>query len=273
MQMHMDEGQNAASDGNRTLDQPRSPGTLSRTLILLLHRLQNSRLLRRVAGRRGTRVDLFRIFNLHVKARAEGLELIEEAKAMHFMARNTSIPVPKVHYAFTHKGASYLIMSYIDGQMAAKGWMKRTEESKRQILGQLRDMVAELRAVPPPAGTRVGNVHGGPINDPRLPLPHHQPHWGPFNTVREFHQALIQPLDFANPELVIPPDLAEVRELLEFYRQFPSGDTLVLTHGDLSSLNVLVRGDAVVGVVDWETAGWFPTYWEYTCAKYVNPQN
>ncbi|KAI5455828.1 hypothetical protein BGZ63DRAFT_340010, partial [Mariannaea sp. PMI_226] len=48
---------------------------------------------------------------------------------------------------------------------------------------------------------------------------------------------------------------------------------LVLTHGDLSSLNILVRGDEVVGVVEWETAGWFPSYWEYTCAENVNPLN
>lgn len=35
----------------------------------------------------------------------------------------------------------------------------------------------------------------------------------------------------------------------------------------------MVEGDEVVGILDWETAGWFPPYWEYTCVKYVNPQN
>jgi len=34
----------------------------------------------------------------------------------------------------------------------------------------------------------------------------------------------------------------------------------VFTHGDLSSLNVLVRGDQIVGIIDWETAGWYPSY-------------
>ncbi|KAH7065434.1 hypothetical protein B0J12DRAFT_706933 [Macrophomina phaseolina] len=29
----------------------------------------------------------------------------------------------------------------------------------------------------------------------------------------------------------------------------------------------------IVGIVDWETAGWFPSYWEYTTASQVNPQN
>jgi len=62
---------------------------------------------------------------------------------------------------------------------------------------------------------------------------------------------------------------------LAFYREASEADDvpLVLTHGDLSSLNIMVQGDTVVGIVDWETAGWFPKHWEYTCAKYVNPYN
>lgn len=47
----------------------------------------------------------------------------------------------------------------------------------------------------------------------------------------------------------------------------------VFTHGDLSSLNILVRSDEVVGIIDWETAGWYPSYWEYTTACQVNPRN
>jgi len=32
------------------------------------------------------------------------------------------------------------------------------------------------------------------------------------------------------------------------------------THGDLSSLSILARGDEVVAIVDWEIAGWCPSY-------------
>jgi hypothetical protein len=38
-------------------------------------------------------------------------------------------------------------------------------------------------------------------------------------------------------------------------------------------LNILVRGDVIVGIVDWETAGWYPSYWEYTTASQVSPMN
>ncbi|KAF4448122.1 Protein kinase-like domain protein [Fusarium austroafricanum] len=125
-------------------------------------------------------------------------------------------------------------------------------------------MVAELRSVAPPEGTQVSSIDSGPLWDCRLPS---RDNWGPYATVREFHKALANDIPW-DANCTKFPDLAE---LLAFYRQ--ADDRLVLTHGDLSSLNIIARGDSVVGIVDWETAGWLPAYWEYTTAKYVNPKN
>jgi thiamine kinase-like enzyme len=40
----------------------------------------------------------------------------------------------------------------------------------------------------------------------------------------------------------------------------------VFTHADLSPFNILLLGDKVVGIIDWELSGWYPHYWEYTSA-------
>lgn len=40
--------------------------------------------------------------------------------------------------------------------------------------------------------------------------------------------------------------------------QQSEGWPLKFTHGDLRSLNILACGDSIVGIVDWETAGWYP---------------
>jgi thiamine kinase-like enzyme len=40
----------------------------------------------------------------------------------------------------------------------------------------------------------------------------------------------------------------------------------VFTHCDLNPTNILVREDKIVGIIDWEFAGWYPSYWEYTSA-------
>ncbi|EGY19184.1 uncharacterized protein VDAG_09518 [Verticillium dahliae VdLs.17] len=236
-----------------------TPGRVIRTLVLLVVKARYHKLLRRFWRKQP---GLLHIFNICIKTKPD--ENLTEAHAMRFIASHTSIPVPKVYYAFTYKGDSYIVMRHIKGQMAGHGWLSRTEESKMRILDQLRRMITELRSVPPPEGQGVSSIDGGPFYDFRLPS---RLYWGPYGTVREFHEALVDGMNL-DADYTLAADLSE---LFEFYQQ--SGNELVLTHGDLSSLNILVRGDTVVGIVDWETAGWFLVYWEYTCAKYVNPQN
>jgi thiamine kinase-like enzyme len=65
----------------------------------------------------------------------------------------------------------------------------------------------------------------------------------------------------------LDPDIQDL--IIQHQRSWP----LKFTHGDLSSLNILARGDKIIGIIDWETAGWYPSYWEYTTACYVNRQN
>ncbi|KEY72893.1 hypothetical protein S7711_06724 [Stachybotrys chartarum IBT 7711] len=184
---------------------------------------------------------------------------------MQFVAQHTSIPVPQVYSAFVHRGSTYIVMRKVDGEMAWMGWKERPEASQRRILNQLRSMVSQLRAIAPAEGTGIANIDGGPIYDCRLPS---KSFWGPFAAVQDFHKELANGVDFEVRYESQPPELIE---LFDFYRQ--RNGKPVFTHGDLSSLNILVQGDDVVGIVDWETAGWLPSYWEYTSAWFVNPQN
>lgn len=41
---------------------------------------------------------------------------------------------------------------------------------------------------------------------------------------------------------------------------------IVFTHGDFKSRNILVYQGHVSGFIDWESAGWYPSYWEFTTA-------
>lgn len=43
--------------------------------------------------------------------------------------------------------------------------------------------------------------------------------------------------------------------------------SIVFTHGDLNMLNILVRDGRIVALLDWESAGFYPEYWEYACAR------
>ncbi|KAK4236744.1 kinase-like domain-containing protein [Achaetomium macrosporum] len=216
--------------GNRKLrtdTQAINAGALTRFLVVLFVKARNQKYIRRVWK---PSLGLTSAWNVCIKVKPFD-DHLAEAHAMQLVGPQTSIPVPKVYCAFGYKGTSYIVMSRVQGKTAWLGWLQRTPRSKARVLEQLRRMLAELRSIPPPEGVKVGNVDGVPFYDCRLPS---KLFWGPYET-----------------------DLAK---LIEFYRRAPN--ELVLTHGDLSSLNVLVRDDEVVGIVDWEIAGCFPPYWE-----------
>ncbi|KAF1840069.1 kinase-like protein [Cucurbitaria berberidis CBS 394.84] len=188
---------------------------------------------------------------------------LSEASTMQFVAKHTSIPVPRVYCAFVHRNRTYIVMERMHGQPIGAGWTKRSVESKAKLLGQLKQIVDEMRRIPPPEGTGVAHVNGGPLYDPRLPGTSKQ--FGPFDTIQDFHRHLRGGLEAHSQH---KPEISELISLQDEPRS-----ALVFTHGDLSSLNTLVSGDEIVGIIDWETAGWYPAYWEYTTAWNVNPQN
>jgi thiamine kinase-like enzyme len=35
------------------------------------------------------------------------------------------------------------------------------------------------------------------------------------------------------------------------------------THSDIAPRNILVKNGKIAAIIDWETAGWYPEYWEY----------
>ncbi|KAF6799444.1 hypothetical protein CSOJ01_12506 [Colletotrichum sojae] len=124
-------------------------------------------------------------------------------------------------------GRTYMVMSRIDGQMACYGWKARSEASRRRILDQLRDMVAQIRTIKPAENVGVANVVGGPVYDCRFP---DEKHLGPCATVQDFHKKL---LGFDNLNFRATGELSELNEVLDFYGDYDEDP--VFTHGDLIS--------------------------------------
>ncbi|KAJ6185178.1 serine/threonine protein kinase [Penicillium mononematosum] len=127
-------------------------------------------------------------------------------------------------------------------------WVYRSEKSKTKLLTQLKKMIGEMRELEPAEGMGVGSVDGGTLFDCRLPGASLR--FGPFSSVQDFHRHLRDGMDF---------DLRLDLEVQQLIREHDRDWPIVFTHGDLSSLNILARGDDIVGFVDWETAGWYPS--------------
>ncbi len=195
--------------------------------------------------------------------------LLSEARAMQIVAATTTIPVPTIYCSFRHRGRVFILMERLPGSPLYFDWLTRTPASRKAILTQLKSMVEELRAIPPPSfiNGHVAGVDGGVFYDGNLPA---KSFWGPYDSIQAFHQAL------RDTNSVHAPNDTEdmfpgLQELITFHDGLFTPP--VFTHGDLSSFNILADGDKVTGIVDWETAAWMPPYWEYTNAWNVNPFN
>ncbi|WEW57304.1 hypothetical protein PRK78_002769 [Emydomyces testavorans] len=198
-----------------------------------------------------------------------------EGNAMLFIEQNLDIPAPLLYamYWKRPKGEKrdwlYIIMEYIPGETLEVLWPGLSKSEKESILGQLRMIFKKMRSLPPQ--NFFGNVTGGPIE--------HQYFWtkvkdpevnGPFQTEKQFNLAL------AKHSRINWTDNHRHGWLADFYeRNLPNalkGHESLFTHADLQRKNILVdkvtkSGEShyvVTAVIDWETAGWYPSYWEYS---------
>ncbi|KAG0644938.1 hypothetical protein D0Z07_9339 [Hyphodiscus hymeniophilus] len=122
---------------------------------------------------------------------------LSEASTMHFIRENTSIPVPKVYCAFRWRGKAYIAMERISGMPAAASWERLPERSRERLLGQLREIIDEMRKMPAANG-KISNVDGGSLYDCRLPSSLDR--FGPFENTQEFHTFLRNSIEDAPPE-------------------------------------------------------------------------
>jgi hypothetical protein len=107
-----------------------------------------------------------------------------EAQAMVFVARHTILPVPTVHFAFTHKGRTYILMERIHGQPIGKTWVQRFPASTLAVLEHLKEMVLEMRRLHTNSNL-ISSVNGCSLYDPRMPSSAGR--FGPFKNVEDFH--------------------------------------------------------------------------------------
>lgn len=192
---------------------------------------------------------------------------LTEAATMSFVASRTSIPVPRVHCSFVHGNQAYIVMERIQGDSFPKAWKTLSKADVESIFVQLRRMLRELRELTPPPGTGVESCVGGSLRDSRIPRS--RPRLGPFGTIQEFHLWLRDGLNpEEHPDRKNDQDWKDIKAMVA--KQDGPWPAPVFTHGDLNPFNIMVRGGKVVSIIDWEFAGWYPFYWEYTSAWYGN---
>lgn len=186
-----------------------------------------------------------------------------EAATFNFIGSHTSIPVPDIYCAFVHKGSAYIAMERIHARSIAYFMKSASEVECKKVFQQLKEMLDQMRTLPTPSPSAVQSCTNGTVRESRVP--HSTPRFGPFKTIQEFHLYLrdgLQPE--GRPSHMSEADWEDIKTMAT--RQDAEWPSTVFTHGDLNPFNILVRSGKIVAIIDWENAGWFPHYWEWTSA-------
>jgi aminoglycoside phosphotransferase (APT) family kinase protein len=193
-----------------------------------------------------------------------------EGYALLFIENQLKIAAPRLYAMYRYRDTLYIVMEYISSISLGMAWPSLTEANKHSIIGQLRCIFEQMRALP--SSGFYGSINRGPVphryffsreKDPAIT--------GLFQTEEEFGRAIAlrskTMWSGSNSHSFLSDYLA--RHLPSAFRDHPP----MFTHGDLYRENVLVRKviDSVTNeeeyevaaLVDWEAAGWYPSYWEY----------
>ncbi|EMD35876.1 hypothetical protein CERSUDRAFT_138627 [Gelatoporia subvermispora B] len=196
-----------------------------------------------------------RILSCGLVVKRSSLFGADEANIIRYIRKNTTIPVPRIVLSTQGFGSAFMLMEYVEGEVLEHAWRTMDETQRANIVRQLRSYLVQLRGLPPPRAPLVCSLGGTACKDPRLQS---YGSFGPFPTVSDFHNHLVH---------AAAPWIDDI--FLKDIRSRMSDDIRVtFTHGDFAPRNIIVRGDEVAAIIDWEHAGWYPEYWEYVKALY-----
>ncbi|MCJ1252258.1 hypothetical protein MMC24_000062 [Lignoscripta atroalba] len=200
-------------------------------------------------GPSAVRVSKVRI----IKGPCESAEL----EGLKYDAQYSSIPVPKVHRTYRIDGHLYIEMEYVQGDTLQAIWSSNilSNEEKQAIVKQVANYIDQLRALEPPQKGVVASAEFGQCFDYRVGYNS----FGPFISNEEFHSFLRGHIPLEDCTQVYGE--AVTRCHTRRYRTY-------FSHGDLCPRNLIVRNCKIVAIIDWQFAGWYPEYWEYTKAHF-----
>ncbi|GIJ98601.1 hypothetical protein Aspvir_000719 [Aspergillus viridinutans] len=174
-----------------------------------------------------------------------------EAEALRLVERYTSIPAPLWVDEYQGSRHPVLIMTAVPGQTLGAVFHRLSYSEREQLSKDLKSVLSQLRCVPNQTSYLFCNCHGGPLKDHRFP----SGTCGPFNLVSEFNAFLVHRYVRKGTK----DKIAAVHA-----RPYRS----VFTHADLHPSNILIDRGRLSGIVDWECAGFYPEYWEFTKLMY-----
>ncbi|QPC59266.1 hypothetical protein HYE67_001497 [Fusarium culmorum] len=194
-----------------------------------------------------------------------------EAHNMLYVAKNTSLVVPKVYTIYqgkeTPRNFTYILMQHIQGKTLKDLWPEHDGTRKTSIAKTLRASFQQLRQLQHPG--YFGDINGGP------PLDDMFTHTtagvnnvtSSIATEEELINSFVRIFDLETG--------AWSNNKVKYYQHvlptvLHSNKAPVFTHNDFQRKNIMVQDDGTIVIVDWEFSSWLPVYWEYSNAMFAN---
>ncbi|EER37413.1 conserved hypothetical protein [Histoplasma capsulatum var. duboisii H88] len=176
-----------------------------------------------------------------------------ESLNIRFLAERTSIPIPKVVEEWQEvDGTYFLLTKRIQGQPLSEIWRAMSAADKERVAKQTADYLMQLREL---HSNRMESIGGQPLYSAFLFPNGYGIGHGPLSSDDEL---------WAEMSLALSKVPEEIR--LELRRRMPSAAPYTFTHADLTNVNIIVDNGNLAGILDWESSGYFPVWWEFTCA-------
>lgn len=239
---------------------PRMPGRLERRLYGLLHAAL-SKFSEWYCAWLGIAWDAnIRQLPFGLLIKSTGRCGLSEYAAMK-MARAAGMPAPRALSCGDHPNDELrrvsILMTRLPGEEMINSRQPLDLDSEEPWVFELKDCVEALRKWRSPYSISICSPLGTSISS--LRVPRHE--MGPFQSEQELHDYLLSTASsHAHPSAAaFEKDMEKAHEIRATRHRN------VFTHGDLWPHNVLVGEDGhLKGILDWETAGWLPEYWEFT---------
>ncbi|PNY26289.1 Uncharacterized protein TCAP_03780 [Tolypocladium capitatum] len=174
--------------------------------------------------------------------------------------RRAGIPAPKVVSYGEHPDTPWapvsILMTRLPGEELGDIFEHLEPTQRNTVAMELHAILEAMRSWKSPWGQRICSISGGPIRSIRVP----DHRVGPCESEDEFNDYL---LSTASSHSFKTP--AEYEATLATARKMRTlSHSIVFTHGDFALHNILVYNGRISGFIDWESAGWYPEYWEFT---------
>lgn len=172
-----------------------------------------------------------------------------ETICLKFLQDNSTIPVPTIIKDWVDNGRYFKLQERIKGETLEDVWPTLTIPERTQIADETAQYLVQLRKFQSP---RIESFGGQPIPSNYLFSSKSERFHGPFDSDDALYNDLIHDSNLS--------DLSGLRE------HVPRCAPYTLTNGDLNISNIIVRSGHVAAIIDWETAGYLPIWWEWVRA-------